>query len=208
MTLALITNYATLQAAMASWLKRDDLTDSIPLFIQMYEQQMNRELLLMEPPHQSLEQVVTGTFSASPLALPEGYTATKRLKLTTSGNVHILKYKAPSLMVYDGSGIPQFYTTIAGNLEIGAPPDGSYAYEWTYDANLASISLGSNWVIANAPDLYLYGSLLHSAPYLKNDARIATWGTMYAALLSQVEQANTKNRQSGSPLQMRSDAAI
>lgn len=208
MTLTLVTDYASLKTAMAGWLKRDDLTDSIPVFIQMYEAQMNRELALMEPPHQSLEQTQTGTLTTSTLALPAGYTATKRLKLTTSGHVHILTYKPPSQMVYDGTGIPRFYTTIGGNLEIGAPPDGSYDYAWTFTGSLNSVSLGANWVITNAPDMYLYGSLLHSAPYLKNDTRLPVWGSLYSNIITTVEQANTKNRQSGSPLQMRSDVAI
>lgn len=208
MTISLITNYATLQNAIAGWLKRDDLTDSIPVFIQLYEAQLNRELLLMEPAHKALEQTQTGTLTTSTLALPSGYIGTKRLKLTTSGNVHILKYKPASLMVYDGTDVPQFYTTIGDNLEIGASPDGSYTYEWVYDAPITSVSSGSNWVITNAPDMYLYGSLLHSAPYLKNDSRLVTWATAYADIISKVEQANTKNRQSGSPLQMRSDVAI
>lgn len=208
MTLSLVTDYATLQTAMAGWLKRDDLTDSIPVFIQMYEAQLNRELLLMEPVHKALEQTATGTLSSSTLALPTGYTSTKRLKLTDSGRVHTLNYKPASEMVYDGSGIPRFYTTIGDNLEIGAPADGSYTYEWIYTANIASISAGSNWIIENAPDMYLYGALLHSAPYLKNDARLATWATIYSTIKDQVEQANLKNRISGSPLQIRSDVSF
>lgn len=204
-----ISNNATLITAITNWLKRDDLSANIPDFIQMYEAQMNRELLLMEPPHLSLEQTQTGTLTTNTLALPAGYTGTKRLRLINGGDYHILTYKAPSqTAIYQCTGDPLYYTTIAGNLEIVAPPDGSYSYEWVYDANIPSITLGSNWVIANAPDLYLYGSLLHSAPFLKNDTRIATWSAIYGKLLADVEQANTKNRQSGSPLQMRSDVAI
>lgn len=33
----------------------------------------------------------------------------------------------------------------------------------------------TNWLLAKAPDLYLYASLLEAAPYLRDDARIATW---------------------------------
>lgn len=206
-----ISDNTSLKTAVASWLKRDDLTSNIPDFIQMYESQMNRELVLMEPPHLSLEQKQTGTLTTNILALPTGYTGTKRLRLTNSGDNHLLTYKAPSQMAKYESGCtddPQFYTTIQGNLEIGASPDNSYTYEWIYDANLPSITLGSNWVIANAPDLYLYGTLLHSAPFLKNDTRIPIWSSIYATLLQQVEMVNTKNRQSGSPLQIRSDVAF
>lgn len=207
--MTIITDNASLITAIAAWLKRDDIPVSAPYLIQMYEAQMNRELVLMEPPHLSLEQTQTGTLTTNSLALPVGYTATKRLRLLNSGDYHILTYKAPSqTAIYQCTDVPRYYTTIAGNLEIAAPPDGSYNYEWIYDANLPSITLGSNWIIANAPDLYLYGSLLHSAPFLKNDARIATWAQIYGKLLADVEQVNTKNRQSGSPLQTRSDVAI
>lgn len=211
MSLIQVVDYVSLQTAMAGWLKRDDLADSIPVFIQMYENQMNRELVLMEPQHQSREQEQTGTLTTNILALPTGYTGTKRLRLTNSGDYHGLEYKAPSQMAKYEPGCtddPQFYTTILNNLEIGAAPDNSYTYEWIYYANLPSISAGANWVMTNAPDMYLYGSLLHSAPYLKNDTRLTTWGTIYSTILSQVEQVNTKNRQSGSPLQIRSDVAF
>jgi hypothetical protein len=32
-----------------------------------------------------------------------------------------------------------------------------------------------NWLLTLAPDLYLYGALLESAPYIKEDGRIQTW---------------------------------
>ena len=32
-----------------------------------------------------------------------------------------------------------------------------------------------NWLLAKNPDLYLYGALLESEPFLKNDSRMVTW---------------------------------
>jgi hypothetical protein len=45
----------------------------------------------------------------------------------------------------------------------------------------------TNWLTEYAPDLLTYATLLEATPFLKNDARIATWQAMYdraAAALS------------------------
>ena len=36
-------------------------------------------------------------------------------------------------------------------------------------------------------DFYLYGSLVHTAPYLKNDERVALWDGMYQSILRDLE---------------------
>jgi len=58
-------------------------------------------------------------------------------------------------------------------------------------------------VLQDAPDVYLYGSLLHSAPYLVEDARIAVWAQMYSAAVAQLNQSSEKARMSGSGLTMK-----
>ena len=37
----------------------------------------------------------------------------------------------------------------------------------------------SDWLLANAPEVHLYGVLLESAPYLRADERLAMWATLY-----------------------------
>ena len=34
----------------------------------------------------------------------------------------------------------------------------------------------TNWLLTKHPDVYLYGALLESAPYTKEDERINVWG--------------------------------
>lgn len=209
-----ITNYATLQTAIAGWLKRDDLTSNIPDFIALYEAQMNRDLMNMTPPHLSLEATQSGTLAVTTtppllLAYPAGYKGTKRFQIQVSGDYYALEYKTPDQAgAYFASGKPRFYTTNGTNIEIAAPPDTTYAYRWDYYSALAPLSAGVNWLITNAPDLYLYGSLAHSAPFLKNDARLETWASIYTTLLRSVEMENTRNRQGMGRMQIRSDVAF
>jgi hypothetical protein len=60
----------------------------------------------------------------------------------------------------------------------------------------------TNWLLTNHPDVYLYGSLVHTAPYLKDDARIALWAGLLAQAMGEIEDESTAAR-FGSPLRMR-----
>lgn len=211
----MITDYASLKAAIALWLKRDDLTDSIPYFIQMFEAEVNRKLMQMNPPHFCLLQpAIEGTLTndgSAPflVALPDGYKGTQRFQIQQSGNYRDLRYKTPQQMAeYSVGSQPMYYTINGENLEIAATPSNNYDYRWEYFAPLSSVADGTNWLIENAPDAYLYGSLLHSAPFLKNDARLATWAGLFSDAMNDLELNNTLYHQSGSTLQMRSDSAI
>jgi hypothetical protein len=62
----------------------------------------------------------------------------------------------------------------------------------------------SNWMLLNAPDVYLYGSLLELEPFVQNDARIAVWGAGYAKAIEDLQFADDKDRHSGSALTVQS----
>lgn len=42
----------------------------------------------------------------------------------------------------------------------------------------------SNWILADYPDVYLYGALMEAAPYLHEDERVNIWAQLYAAAIS------------------------
>lgn len=86
---------------------------------------------------------------------------------------------------------PIYYTIVGNQLRIFPPPGVSapvYLDLWYY-ARLPALSTGNatNWAITRYPDLYVYGSLVHTAPYLKNDERIQTWEGAYQAILRDIE---------------------
>jgi hypothetical protein len=60
-----------------------------------------------------------------------------------------------------------------------------------------------NWLLTYYPDVHLYGSLLQSAPYLGEDARIAVWAQLYSAAVKNLGDDSIKARSSGGPLVMR-----
>jgi hypothetical protein len=51
--------------------------------------------------------------------------------------------------------------------------------------------------------VYLYGSLVQSAPYLKDDARAAVWAGLYQNAITNLNSASERSRHSGSGLRLR-----
>jgi hypothetical protein len=84
-----------------------------------------------------------------------------------------------------------FYTIIANKIRILPAPSVSspVSVDLYYYARLPALNTTTttNWVLTRYPDLYLYGSLIHSAPYLKADDRIALWDSIYSRILADIE---------------------
>ena len=57
----------------------------------------------------------------------------------------------------------------------------------------------TNWITQYAPNLLLYSALLECSPFIKNDARMATWQGLYdraAAVLNSESKAAVLDRSS------------
>jgi hypothetical protein len=74
---------------------------------------------------------------------------------------------------------------------------------WRKFTALSDIS-NTNWMLQNAPDVYLYGSLMELEPFIQNDARLAVWGAGYANAIESIQSADDKDRHSGSALTVQS----
>ena len=84
-------------------------------------------------------------------------------------------------------------------------PDGSYGVELLYYQRVPALSDSNttNWLLTEAPDVYLYGSLVHSAPYLADDARTAVWAQIFGAAMQRLNQSSDEAVHSGVGLVMK-----
>jgi hypothetical protein len=75
----------------------------------------------------------------------------------------------------------------------------------TYYAKIPALTVSntSNLLLVEAPDLYLYGSLLQEAPYLQDDQRITVWGALYDRAMSDLKVSDERSRMATSALRMR-----
>lgn len=194
--------YATLQTQIAGFLLRDDLTAQIPTFILMAEAALNRDLRHWRQ-EKSVDEAVTTSF----VDLPSDWQAFKRVsigsrKLDVVSHEYLMQRREVS---NDEAGDPRFYSLSAGRIELQPAPSGSETLTMIYRASIPELSdtTTTNWVLEHHPDLYIYGALLHSAPYLQEDERVNVWGSLYATALSQANAQSARNSVSGSGLAIR-----
>lgn len=200
-----ISNYTELQTAVANWLDRDDLSARIPEFIGLCEARFNRSLRIRAM--ETLDTSVSTVADTKTIALPTGYVQMRDIHITGDPLVQ-LQYVTPEIMnrIHAGSvsGRPEVYTIIGENIVLGPTPDAVYStsmlYYKTFDA--LSDSSPTNWVIINAPDVYLYGTLLEAEPFLMNDARVQLWATALTESINTLQEQDNKDRHSGSALRV------
>ena len=199
-----INTYSTLQTAVANWLDRSDLTDRVPEFIALAEATFNRVLRLRAMETTVADATPSGSKED---ALPTGYLQMREIHLTTTPVVS-LAYITPEIMYRiragSTSGKPNSYTIVGDNILFGPTPDGVYDYSMTYYKSFDALADGTqtNWLILNAPDLYLYGTLLQAEPFLMNDQRVPLWEKGVRQVINDLQNQDDKDRHSGSEMRV------
>lgn len=200
-----ISTYSELKTAVADFLNRDDLTDVIPTFIALGEAQISRDLR-----HWRQQRRVTTTLNEGFEFLPSDFLEAVHFYIDTGEGEKTLEFASQAeisrrKMNNAGvSGEPAVYTINAGQIEVVPAPDDSYPLALVYYGKTVSLSAETttNWLLSYFPDIYLYASLMHSAPYLQEDQRIGVWGQMYAQGVAQANQESDSAMYSG-PLVLR-----
>ena len=195
-----LSNYTELQASVADFLNRSDLTSVIPDFIKMTESELNRVLRTREMSVRTRAPV-----SEQYVKLPDDYLGMRNIELVTSP-VTVLEYRnlenLDAHRASDATGKPIFYSIMQNNIEFAPVPDSEYTLEIVYYQKLPQLGTGvgeftTNWLLDSHPDIYLYGSLMQSAPYLHADERIGIWAGKFQQILEQLKTSDEKARFSG-----------
>ena len=195
-----LTNYTNLQSTIAETLNRDDLTSSIPTFISLCEAAVNRDVR-----HWRMETRTNGQQSAGDayMQVPADWVETLRFNVVGNGTSPIKMIDSTSMAdmratANDQYNTPKYYTLEAGQFHLYPTPIADVDVELLYYAQVPDLaSNATNWLLSAAPDVYLYGSLIHSAPYLQDDARLAVWAQLYSAAVSRLNESSKNAKYSG-----------
>lgn len=220
----MITDYASLQQAIADWLARADLTNQIPTFIQLAEARMSKDLRVLE-----MQSELVGTVSQlnKSMYVPPTALELQSVRLEVSGRYCEVHPLTPDRMQDRDivTGIPLGYVRvgdelylIGGNIPTYGPSDPpiNVAYQLLYFAKpdaLGTVTeeiptsggdpiiteVTSNWLLQKEPGLYLYASLIEASPYLQDDARTLVWAEQYKSILSAMKVADDNARYGNAP---------
>lgn len=206
-----LANYTELQATIADTLNRSDLTTQIVDFITLLENELDRH------PACEFEKTANLTLSASPHVLPADLRELTSLYYDDGTREQPLDLTSPErLALYKRqlglTGFPRYAAvTVNGTELLLAPvPDQSYVVKSQYITKLDRLSATttSNWILDDHSDLYLYGSLLHSAPFLKDDNRAQMWKAFKDEGLAQLDRLVRRRKWSANTAVTRPPRAI
>jgi hypothetical protein len=164
-----LTNYTELQAAVANWMHRSNLTGDVPDFITLAE---NRIRALLDSRLQKAVVPIDTTAGVEYMSLPSDLLHVKSLSIPTVNPR--LDYMAPDVFNQNfGMGVagaPRCYTIIGDLLYLGPTPDAVYTIMATLSSEFAPLSASSttNTLLAKWPNVYLWGALVEAAKFCKD----------------------------------------
>ncbi len=190
--------YTELQASIADFLNRSDLTSVIPDFITMAEADLNRSLRVAD-----MTMRTRAPINSQYVKLPPDFLGMRNIDLLTDPVTPMSYKNLQNLDIHragDSTGKPLYYSIMKDNLEFAPVPDGEYTVEIVYYRKIPALSAdnATNWLLADHPDAYLYGSLMHSAPYLQADDRVGLWAGKYQQIIEQIKISDEKAKFSSS----------
>ncbi|USE79483.1 hypothetical protein NDR89_23110 [Cupriavidus gilardii] len=196
-----ILDYDDLKGKVGQWLKRTDLADVSGDFVMLFEARFNRNVRVRQ-----MESSYSQAISDKTVALPDDWLEMIG-KPTLNGKLQSFitrdQYKAldRSIPVYEDG----YFSIFGSNLKLAADVSEGPTLEFDYYAKLPSLSVANptNWLLADGPDIYLYGSLLEAEPYLKNDPRIETWRALLQVAMTDMQDASDVAKHSGGTLEIR-----
>lgn len=189
--------YSDLQTAIANWLNRDDLTAQIPDFITMAEVRFNRELRTIQ-----MVKRATATSNNEFVAVPADWLEAKDISIADLPLSYISAEKLGEWKNLKVTGKTRFYTIVGAELELFPAPTSDVTVEMAYYAKIPSLSVSnpSNWILAQAPDLYLYGALQQASTFLMDDMRLAAMAANATAIIQFLNNQSDNAAHSGAPL--------
>jgi hypothetical protein len=197
-----LSNYTDLQASVASWINRADLTSQIPDFIAIAESFIADDVRVRE-------MLVSDTLVTVPgqdyIDLPDGWLEFENI-LGVDGlpmeYVTPLKLRADAPL-YAGSRL-KYYSVEGERLLLGNVQDTAQNIPVSFYKQLDPLSVTpTNFLLTKRPQIYLYGALAQAALFMIDDPRAATWQGAYDAVVGKSKSADAVALSSGSTLRIR-----
>ena len=160
--------------------------------------------------HWRMERRSTAILSSQYVPLPSDFIEPIRLSIT-SGDTYVLEAESQAQLIDrrakagNTTGLPRYYAIIDGTIEVFPTPSSDYTLEMVYVSKVQALTSSNttNWVLDYFPDAYLYGSLMHTAPFLEEDQRLTVWSSLFEKAVESINQENANAKFGGAGLRVK-----
>lgn len=202
-----LASYAALKASVARRLGRDGdaaLESELDDYVDLAEARFQRELRL-----RAQEQRATATLDQAYLDLPADFLELRNIQLNAEplGSLDCVSPEIIDRSYPQGTAArPRVYAILGSALQFAPPPDQEYQVEIDYWKRFdpLSDSTTTNWLLANAPDVYLFATLVEAAQATGDSALWQEYESRLAAALDKLKVFDRRASYSGATLRVRS----
>jgi hypothetical protein len=187
-----LATYSDLKTAVASWLNKTNLTTQIPDLVALAESNIRRDVHT-----RSHETRTASTLTGETLTFPTRFMRVRSLSVGGKPMEYLSPeaYQTKVDQEYSSQG---YYTIIGQSIYVlnGASGDD---YILVYDASLTGFSADAdtNWLLTNAPEVYLWGACEQAAVFLKDTAAAQDYNARYSAAVANLNRSERMAKYAG-----------
>jgi len=216
-----ITNYSELKNAVQNWIGRtdSDFINRVDEFIDLTEDRIHYGF--GEPGDQyysaplrirGMETTGTLTINGQTIAVPTGFLEERRIYLNTDPKNDLVylppdRFWASTAGSRSAGGKPVMYTIEGSNFIFAPSPDATYSGKVLYAKKMDALSNSTptNWLITNAPSVYLYGALHEAMIWDYNDEGALKYINLYNGKINALARQDRLSKTGGGSLSQRPD---
>lgn len=185
-----LSTYTELQAAVADWLNRSDLTARIPDFIALAEEKFDRRLRVraMELPLAETA-IVDGLIS-----IPTNTLAVKTLWVTGYEGAPLKSQSLEAVIASGSDGVATLYAWQQTSWRF----NGSGSVQGVLYRSIPRLAgVSSNWLLTAHPSAYLFASLAEAAVYMRDAESVLLWSSRSDAVIDEIAGNQVRDTASG-----------
>lgn len=186
------TDYTTLQASVADWLHRSDLTSAIVDCIALAEERFNQRLRTR---FQELALAETAIDASYQVAIPSNVIAVKRMWRTDSPKTNLKPQTLDFVIQQQAAGAQALYYAMEGSTWRF---DGTGSVAGVLYRNIPALSdTSTNWLLTAYPSLYLHATLEFIGLHTRDVELMQTHGGLAAAKIEELNRVAQRDEFTG-----------
>lgn len=196
-----ITSYSELVTAVGNWSDGAIPTAIIPDLIALAEARFNRTLYMPQS-----ETTATASAAAA-MSFPSDFRQLRGIFLDKDPRVQLEQVSPSTLRAtynVQATGEPRAFAIQDDQIILGPSPDDAYEVEIVYYAKIPALTVSNttNWLLTDAPDVYLYATLMQGQAYIRDDDAIGLWKAALDEALMELQAAGKRRQYSIAPIRL------
>lgn len=179
-----ISNYGQLKTAVLNWSDDTELTAVVGDFVRLAEVKIRRDVRTKDQ-----LTAVSGSLSDGTAALPSGFLEARQLVIDDKVIDYVPEEKWVTL---PNAAESTFFTIDGDSIKVQGGSTDTYRLDYWSEYTAFSADSDSNWLLSNAPDVYLWAALAEAYAYTRDNEGFAQAVQRYGDAVANLNAADKR----------------